>query len=210
MPASMIPCYLLALVALELYTSLFMPWIYITCRYHRWNTINHGCFMLTALFLVLIFQSCDTQCTDTKYVVNTLFTGRILWPIWASLESLTVAGDARNCCQYRWSCWWTYWSSTLGAWTQGQLLSTFTKIKVVLLLYDCMLEWYQMNFGWQTWQDCGRQLIGAFAAASNVTGALVDVDAVSALLHRYHALALWDYATAAPHIKIDMNPVRPW
>ena len=61
----------------------------------------------------------------------------------------------------------------------------------------------------QVWQGCGRQLIGAFAAASNVTGTLVDVDAISALLHRYNALALWDYATAAAYVKIDMNPVRP-
>ena len=27
------------------------------------------------------------------------------------------------------------------------------------------------------------------------------------LLHRYGALACWDCATAAPHIKVDMNPM---
>ncbi|TYZ64994.1 hypothetical protein PybrP1_000442 [[Pythium] brassicae (nom. inval.)] len=49
--------------------------------------------------------------------------------------------------------------------------------------------------------------IGAFSAASNLTGALADVDAISALLHEHGALAVWDYATAAPYVSIDMNPV---
>jgi selenocysteine lyase/cysteine desulfurase len=53
--------------------------------------------------------------------------------------------------------------------------------------------------------------IGSFSAASNVTGALTDTDAVSELLHRYGALACWDYAAAGPHVEIAMNgdPSRP-
>ena len=54
-----------------------------------------------------------------------------------------------------------------------------------------------------------RQLIGSFSAASNVTGILCDVDAVSILLHKYGAVAFWDYATAAPYVRLDMNPVVP-
>lgn len=49
--------------------------------------------------------------------------------------------------------------------------------------------------------------IGSFSAASNVTGIVSDVDEISALLHRHGALAFWDYAAAAPHAVIDMNPV---
>ncbi|KAF1335938.1 tRNA 2-thiocytidine biosynthesis protein ttca, partial [Globisporangium splendens] len=49
--------------------------------------------------------------------------------------------------------------------------------------------------------------IGAFSAASNLTGILVDVDTVSAILHQHGALAVWDYATCAPYVTIDMNPV---
>jgi selenocysteine lyase/cysteine desulfurase len=53
----------------------------------------------------------------------------------------------------------------------------------------------------------GRPLkIGSFSAASNVTGIVTDVDAVSIVLHRHGALACWDYATAAPFLPIDMNP----
>ncbi|XP_014783863.1 uncharacterized protein LOC106878996 [Octopus bimaculoides] len=53
------------------------------------------------------------------------------------------------------------------------------------------------------------QMIGSFSAASNITGVLTNADAVSACLHRYGALAFWDYATAAPYLTIDMNPVVP-
>jgi selenocysteine lyase/cysteine desulfurase len=48
-------------------------------------------------------------------------------------------------------------------------------------------------------------MIGSFSAASNVTGILTDVDAVSILLHRHGALALWDYAAAGPYLPIEMN-----
>ena len=48
--------------------------------------------------------------------------------------------------------------------------------------------------------------VGAFSAASNVSGALTDVDAVTALLHSHNALAIWDYASAAPHAPVCMNP----
>jgi selenocysteine lyase/cysteine desulfurase len=30
--------------------------------------------------------------------------------------------------------------------------------------------------------------------------------AITALLHKYEALAFWDYACAAPYVNIDMNP----
>ncbi|XP_015764731.1 PREDICTED: uncharacterized protein LOC107343660 [Acropora digitifera] len=50
------------------------------------------------------------------------------------------------------------------------------------------------------------QLIGCFSAASNVTGILTDTNAVTACLHRYDALAFWDYATAGPYVEINMNP----
>ena len=52
-------------------------------------------------------------------------------------------------------------------------------------------------------------VIGAFSAASNVTGILTDTDAVTELLHQYGALAVWDYAAAAPYVDIDMHPEDP-
>ncbi len=46
--------------------------------------------------------------------------------------------------------------------------------------------------------------IGSFSAASNVTGLKTDVQAFSRLLHKHGALALWDYAAAAPYVGIDV------
>jgi selenocysteine lyase/cysteine desulfurase len=48
--------------------------------------------------------------------------------------------------------------------------------------------------------------IGSFSAASNVTGIVSDTHGISALLHRYGALAFWDYAAAGPYIDIEMVP----
>lgn len=53
----------------------------------------------------------------------------------------------------------------------------------------------------------GRVRIGSFSAASNVTGMKSDVRAISALLHRYDAMACFDFAACAPYVEIDMNPV---
>ena len=50
-------------------------------------------------------------------------------------------------------------------------------------------------------------LIGSFSAASNVTGVLADVNAITETLHVHGALAFWDYAAAAPYVDVDMNPV---
>ena len=50
------------------------------------------------------------------------------------------------------------------------------------------------------------RLIGCFAAASNITGLLNDDLTITALLHQYGALSFWDYATAAPHTYINVNP----
>ena len=52
----------------------------------------------------------------------------------------------------------------------------------------------------------GRKRIGSFSAASNVTGITSPVHEIAALLHRYDAIACFDYAASAPYVKIDMNP----
>jgi len=39
-----------------------------------------------------------------------------------------------------------------------------------------------------------------------VTGALTDDVAVTTLLHKFGAFAVFDYAAAGPHVKIEMNP----
>jgi len=51
-----------------------------------------------------------------------------------------------------------------------------------------------------------RLRMGAFSAASNVTGLVSDVNVIAATLHRHNALCFFDYATGAPYLPIDMNP----
>lgn len=47
-------------------------------------------------------------------------------------------------------------------------------------------------------------VIGAFSAASNVTGIITDVARVSGILRRHGALSVWDYAGAGPYLPIDV------
>ncbi len=52
----------------------------------------------------------------------------------------------------------------------------------------------------------GRPIIGAFSAASNVTGIVTDVLAVTRLLKGAGATVIWDYAGGAPYLAIDLCP----
>jgi selenocysteine lyase/cysteine desulfurase len=54
-----------------------------------------------------------------------------------------------------------------------------------------------------------RRKVGAFSAASNVTGVLTDVRAVARILHEASALATFDYAASGPYVPIDMHPSDP-
>jgi selenocysteine lyase/cysteine desulfurase len=47
--------------------------------------------------------------------------------------------------------------------------------------------------------------IGAFSAASNVTGIVSDTAAISRLLHEHGAVAVWDFAAAGPYVDIVMD-----
>lgn len=56
-------------------------------------------------------------------------------------------------------------------------------------------------------EQAGRgPLIGAFSAASNVTGIVTDVVAVTRRLKAAGAKVVWDYAGGAPYLPIAMNP----
>ena len=50
-----------------------------------------------------------------------------------------------------------------------------------------------------------RLKIGSFSAASNVTGIITDHQAIARVLHRHGALSFWDFAAAAPYLRIDMG-----
>jgi selenocysteine lyase/cysteine desulfurase len=52
----------------------------------------------------------------------------------------------------------------------------------------------------------GRPRIGAFSAASNVTGMRSPVHEIARVLHRHGAAACFDFAASGPYVAIDMNP----
>jgi selenocysteine lyase/cysteine desulfurase len=73
---------------------------------------------------------------------------------------------------------------------------------VDLVALECMLS--SKKFG----NNSTRLRIGTFSAVSNVTGLIADVDQIAILLHRYHCLAFFDYASGAPYLKMNMNPLQ--
>jgi selenocysteine lyase/cysteine desulfurase len=70
---------------------------------------------------------------------------------------------------------------------------------------DGHIDLIQLEKELETYAD--RELkIGSFSAASNVTGIISDVEAISILLHQHGALSFWDFAAAAPYVDISMTP----
>jgi selenocysteine lyase/cysteine desulfurase len=53
------------------------------------------------------------------------------------------------------------------------------------------------------------RIIGAFSAASNVTGVVADAASISAVLHEHGAMAIWDYTAAAPYLPMSMGESYP-
>lgn len=49
--------------------------------------------------------------------------------------------------------------------------------------------------------------VSTISAGSNITGTLVDVDRVAVLCHKYGTLAVFDYASVAPYIEINMGGI---
>jgi len=50
-----------------------------------------------------------------------------------------------------------------------------------------------------------RQKIGAFSAASNVTGIMSPVYDIACIMHKYNGIACFDFAASGPYVDIDMN-----
>ena len=51
--------------------------------------------------------------------------------------------------------------------------------------------------------------IGSFTASSNITGLLLDVDRIAILMHEAGGFAFFDYAAAAPYLKMDVSDPLP-
>lgn len=80
---------------------------------------------------------------------------------------------------------------------------------VIPLTRDGVLDIQELDRQLQDYSDRTTK-IGSFSAASNVTGLMTDIEAVTALLHRHGALSFWDFAAAAPYLAVDcQGQVKP-
>jgi selenocysteine lyase/cysteine desulfurase len=75
-------------------------------------------------------------------------------------------------------------------------LCLFLQIVRIAERKDGLLDLDDLEQQLQRHQGTGRQLVGCFSAASNITGIIADDIATTLLLHQYGALAFWDYAAA--------------
>jgi selenocysteine lyase/cysteine desulfurase len=53
--------------------------------------------------------------------------------------------------------------------------------------------------------DGASLIVGAFSAASNVTGILTNVDEITRQMKRHNALVVWDYGCGGPYIEMNMQ-----
>lgn len=74
------------------------------------------------------------------------------------------------------------------------------------LTADGAIDLSELEAELQRSEYSGRQKIGAFSAASNVTGMKTDVPGLARLLHAHDAILCLDCAASAPYLPIDMNP----
>ena len=59
------------------------------------------------------------------------------------------------------------------------------------------------------YKDYPSLKVTAISAGNNISGAVVDVDRVAILCHRWGAKAIFDYAAVAPYIPINVGGVTP-
>ena len=107
-----------------------------------------------------------------------------------------------------------------------ELIKDYNKFLPIIFL-----SLYEHNSNSLSWRETGAKIIyvnnlkdlksnldkfnenyikmGSFTAASNITGKYLDIDKYSILMHKYNGLVFFDYASAAPYIKMDMNKKLP-
>lgn len=81
----------------------------------------------------------------------------------------------------------------------------FAEVVEIELTRDGLLDLDDLESRLERPEYRGRRKIGAFSAASNVTGVTTPVYEVAGILHRHDALALFDFAAVAPYERIDVN-----
>lgn len=79
-----------------------------------------------------------------------------------------------------------------------------TGAKIVYIDFEDEINYAQLEEKLREHKDQVIKM-GSFTGASNITGIYQDVDYISLVMHTHKALVFFDYATAGPYIKTDMN-----
>ena len=83
-----------------------------------------------------------------------------------------------------------------------------TKCEIVIIEADYDIFYDVLRIELEKYRD-NYIKIGSFTASSNITGLLLDVDKIAVLMHQANGFAFFDYAAAAPYLKIDVNDPLP-
>jgi selenocysteine lyase/cysteine desulfurase len=81
----------------------------------------------------------------------------------------------------------------------------FAEVIEIALGSDGLLDLEDLESKVSSTEYGGRFKIGAFSAGSNVSGIRTPVYEVAKILHRYGALAFFDFAAVAPYLRIDVS-----
>jgi selenocysteine lyase/cysteine desulfurase len=81
----------------------------------------------------------------------------------------------------------------------------FAEVVEIELTGDGLLDLDDLREKAGSARYAGRRKIGAFSAASNVSGVTTPVYEVARILHDNGALAFFDFAAAAPYVQMDMR-----
>ena len=81
----------------------------------------------------------------------------------------------------------------------------FAEVVEIGLTEDGLIDLEELKEQLGQGQYSGRQKIGSFSAASNVSGVRSDVYEIARVLHRGGAIACFDFAASAPYLPIDVD-----
>ena len=81
----------------------------------------------------------------------------------------------------------------------------YAEVVEIELTADGLLDLEDLRQKASSARYSGRQKIGAFSAASNVSGVTTPVNEVAGILHDNGARAFFDFAAAAPYVQMDMR-----
>lgn len=87
-------------------------------------------------------------------------------------------------------------------------LETMCEVEVIKPNEDLLVDYDDLERLLKKYRD-RKFKIGAFTAASNVTGVFTEYHKLARIMHEHGGLCFVDFAASAPYVDIDMHPADP-